>query len=192
MITSVSAQGDSDALVFFGATGDLAYKKIFPALQSAIRHGSLNVPVIAVAKSAWSLDDLKRRAADSLNEFGGGVDPDAFAKLTSLLHYVDGDYRDDDTFRRLRRELGSARRPTHYLSIPPSLFQEVILALGRSGCADGARVIVEKPFGRNTATACQLNETIHKVFPESAVFRIDHYLGKERWRILCISDSTMR
>jgi glucose-6-phosphate 1-dehydrogenase len=178
MITSVSAQGDSDALVFFGATGDLAYKKIFPALQSAIRHGSLNVPVIAVAKSAWSLDDLKRRAADSLNEFGGGVDPDAFAKLTSLLHYVDGDYRDDDTFRRLRRELGSARRPTHYLSIPPSLFQEVILALGRSGCADGARVIVEKPFGRNTATACQLNETIHKVFPESAVFRIDHYLGK--------------
>jgi glucose-6-phosphate 1-dehydrogenase len=113
-----------------------------------------------------------------LNEYGGGVDPDAFAKLTSLLHYVDGDYRDDNTFTRLRQELGSASQPTHYLSIPPSLFQEVVLALGRSGCADGARVIVEKPFGRNSATACQLNDTIHKVFEESAVFRIDHYLGK--------------
>ena len=111
-------------------------------------------------------------------EFGGGVDPDAFAKLTSLLHYVDGDYRDDATFRRLREELGSASHPTHYLSIPPSLFEQVVLALGRSGCADGARVVVEKPFGRNGATAHQLNSTIHKVFPESAVFRIDHYLGK--------------
>ena len=178
MIAISDAQTKSDALVFFGATGDLAYKKIFPALQSAIRHGTLDVPVIAVAKSGWTLEDLKRRAADSLTEFGGGIDTDAFAKLTSLLHYVDGDYRDSDTFVRLRQELGSASHPTHYLSIPPSLFEEVVLALGRSGCADGARVVVEKPFGHNSATARQLNQTIHKVFPESAVFRIDHYLGK--------------
>lgn len=178
MIANTNGQVKSDALVFFGATGDLAYKKIFPALQSAIKHGFLDVPVIAVAKSGWSLEDLKKRAGDSLNEFGGGADPDAYAKLTSLLHYVDGDYRDDTTFRRLREELGSAKHPTHYLSIPPSLFEDVVLALGRSGCADGARVVVEKPFGRNSATACELNATIHKVFPESAVFRIDHYLGK--------------
>ena len=147
-------------------------------MQSAIRHGYLNVPVIAVAKSGWSLDDLRRRAGDSLKEHGGGIDPEAFKKLTGLLHYVDGDYRDNATFTRLRQELGSASHPTHYLAIPPSLFEEVVLALGQSGCADGARVIVEKPFGRNSATARELNSVIHKVFPESAVFRIDHYLGK--------------
>jgi glucose-6-phosphate 1-dehydrogenase len=178
MISNASGQVKSDALVFFGATGDLAYKKIFPALQSAIQHGFLDVPVIAVAKSGMSLEDLKTRASESLKEFGGGVDLDAFAKLTSLLHYVDGDYRDDDTFKRLRQELGTASHPTHYLSIPPSLFEAVILALGRTGCADGARVVVEKPFGHNSATARELNVAIHKVFPESGVFRIDHYLGK--------------
>jgi glucose-6-phosphate 1-dehydrogenase len=178
MIANTNAQVKSDALVFFGATGDLAYKKIFPALQSAVQHRSLDVPVIAVAKSNWTLDDLKKRASDSLKEFGGGVDPDAFQKLAGLLHYVDGDYRDATTFARLRQELGSASHPTHYLAIPPSLFGDVVLALGRSGCADGARVIVEKPFGRNSATARELNAAIHRVFPESAVFRIDHYLGK--------------
>lgn len=178
MSTNSDKQAKSDALVFFGATGDLAYKKIFPALQSAIQHGTLDVPVIAVAKSGWTLDDLKKRAVDSLNEFGGGVDPDAFSKLAGLLHYVDGDYRDDTTFVRLRQELGSARCPTHYLAIPPSLFDDVIMSLGRSGCAERGRVVVEKPFGRNAATAHELNATIHKVFPESSVFRIDHYLGK--------------
>ena len=178
MIANTNEQVKSDALVFFGATGDLAYKKIFPALQSAIKHRSLDVPVIAVAKSGWTLDQLKTRAGDSLREYGGGVDPDAFAKLTSLLHYVDGDYRDDATFTRLRKELASAIHPTHYLSIPPSLFEDVVLALGRSGCADGARIVVEKPFGRNKATATKLNAAIHKVFSESSVFRIDHYLGK--------------
>jgi len=178
MITNTNAQVKSDALVFFGATGDLAYKKIFPALQSAIRHGFLDVPVVAVAKSACGLEDLKKRARDSLAEYGGGVDPDAFQKLTGLLHYVDGDYCDDATFTRLRQELGSASHPTHYLAIPPSLFEHVVSELGRSGCADGGRVVVEKPFGRDSATARKLNEAIHKVFPESAVFRIDHYLGK--------------
>jgi glucose-6-phosphate 1-dehydrogenase len=178
MIDNATGQIKSDALVFFGATGDLAYKKIFPALQSAIKHGTLDVPIIAVAKSGWGLEDVKKRAADSLKEFGGGVDPAAFAKLTSLLHYVDGDYRDPATFTQLRKELGSASHPTHYLAIPPSLFEEVVLALGGTGCADGARVVVEKPFGRNSASARELNTAIHKVFPESAVFRIDHYLGK--------------
>jgi glucose-6-phosphate 1-dehydrogenase len=155
-----------------------------------MQHGFLDVPVIAVAKSNWSLDDLKKRAQDSLKEFGGGIDPAAFAKLSGLLHYVDGDYRDETTFTRLRQELGSASHPTHYLAIPPSLFDDVVSALGRSGCADGARVIVEKPFGHNSATARQLNAAIHKVFPESAVFRIDHYLGKRALRISCTSDST--
>src|SRR5438309_1932423 len=178
MIAGTNDQVKSDALVFFGATGDLAYKKIFPALQSAIRNRALDAPIIAVAKSSMTLEDLKKRAADSLKEFGGGVDPDAFAKLTSLLKYVDGDYRDEDTFTRLRRELASARYPTHYLAIPPSLFDSVVASLGRSGCANGARIVVEKPFGRDSATAHKLNEAIHTVFPESAVFRIDHYLGK--------------
>ncbi len=178
MIVTTNGHVKSDALVFFGATGDLAYKKIFPALQSAIQHRQLDVPVIAVAKSGWTLEDLKNRAAASLQEYGGGVDADAFAKLTSLLRYVDGDYRDEATFAQLRKELGAARHPTHYLAIPPSLFDDVIIALGKSSCADGARVVVEKPFGHNLETARKLNATIHKVFPESAVFRIDHYLGK--------------
>jgi glucose-6-phosphate 1-dehydrogenase len=168
----------SDALVFFGATGDLAYKQIFPALQSMIRHGGLDVPVIGVAKSGWGLEDLKQRAHDSLSEHGG-VDPDAFEKLVSLLRYIDGDYGDPATFDELRSELGDARNPLHYLAIPPSLFAAVVEQLGRSGSADGARVVIEKPFGHDLESARELNATLGQVFPESAIFRIDHYLGKE-------------
>jgi len=169
----------SDALVFFGATGDLAYKKIFPSLQSMIRHGHLSVPVIGVAKSGWSVDQLLDRARASLKEYGGGVDEGAFAKLKSQLQYIDGDYSDLATFTRLRKALGAAKHPTHYLAIPPSLFGSVVESLGKSGCADGARVVIEKPFGHNLETAHALNQTLHTVFPESSVFRIAHYLGKE-------------
>ena len=169
----------SDALVFFGATGDLAYKQIFPALQSLVRHGKLDVPVVGVAKSGWGLEDLKDRARRSLEEHGGGVDEDAFAKLVERLRYIDGDYGDPATFDRLRGELGDARRPLHYLAIPPSLFATVVEQLGRSGSADGARVVVEKPFGRDLASARALNATLGSVFPETSIFRIDHYLGKE-------------
>jgi glucose-6-phosphate 1-dehydrogenase len=169
----------SDALVFFGATGDLAHKKIFPALQHMIRRGTLEVPVIGVAKSDWTLEQLRARARDSLMQHGGGVDAAAFAKLVQLLQYVDGDYQDPSTFTRLRQVLGSAARPTHYLAIPPSLFDTVVEALARSGCAQNARLVIEKPFGHNLVSAQALNATLHAVFPESAIFRIDHYLGKE-------------
>ncbi|MEX5214143.1 MAG: glucose-6-phosphate dehydrogenase [Nitrospiraceae bacterium] len=168
----------SDAIVFFGATGDLAYKKIFPALQAMIRRGQLDIPVIGVAKSEWNLDQLKMRIHDSL-EKSGGVDVSAFAKLSGLLRYVDGDYREPNTFSRLRKELGAARRPLYYLAIPPSLFASVIESLAKSGCVDHARVIVEKPFGRDVASAQRLNKTLRAHFPEQAIFRIDHYLGKE-------------
>jgi len=169
---------DSDALVFFGATGDLAYKQIFPALQALVRHGKLDVPVVGVAKSGWSVDDLRERARRSLEEHSS-VDEDAFAQLVRQLHYIDGDYGDPATFDRLRGELGDARRPLHYLAIPPSLFAAVVEQLGRSGSADGARVVVEKPFGRDLASARALNATLGSVFPEQSIFRIDHYLGKE-------------
>jgi glucose-6-phosphate 1-dehydrogenase len=170
----------SDALVFFGATGDLAYKKVFPALQAMVKHGHLDVPVIGVAKAGWGLEQLRSRAKQSLEEHGGGIEPAAFDKLLSLLRYVDGDYREPATFDRLREALGPARRPLHYLAIPPSMFAPVVQQLGRSGCADGGtRVIVEKPFGRDLASARELNRTLLAVFDESAVFRIDHYLGKE-------------
>src|SRR5262245_56915255 len=169
----------SDAFVFFGATGDLAYKKIFPALQNMVRRGHLDVPVIGVAKAGWNLDQLKDRARDSLAKHGGGVDEAAFAKLSALLRYVDGDYGDDATFTAVRRELGKAEHPLHYLAIPPTMFPVVISALGRSGSAKGARVVVEKPFGRDLESARALNKTIHTVFAEQDVFRIDHYLGKE-------------
>ena len=169
----------NDALVFFGATGDLAYKKIFPALQAMVRRGALNVPVIGVAKSGWTLAQLKERARDSLEKHGGGVDPEAFARLTSLLGYVDGDYAEAGTFRALRKALGGAQRPAHYLAIPPSMFAVVIEQLAGSGCiAAGARVVVEKPFGHNLQSARELNRILHGVFDESHVFRIDHYLGK--------------
>lgn len=169
----------SDALVFFGATGDLAYKQIFPALQSMVRHGRLTVPVVGVAKSGWGIEQLRERARSSLAEHGGGVDEAAFAQLCQQLHYIDGDYADPDTFDRLRAELGDACNPLHYLAIPPSLFGAVVQQLGRSGCADGARVVVEKPFGRDLASARALNATLSSVFPETSTFRIDHYLGKE-------------
>jgi glucose-6-phosphate 1-dehydrogenase len=167
----------SDALVFFGATGDLAYKKIFPALQAMIKHGHLNVPVIGVAKAGWNLDQLRARAHDSLEKHGG-IDSAAFEKLTSLLRYVDGDYNDPGTFQAIRKALGSAQRSAHYLAIPPSLFETVVKQLAKAGCAGDARVIVEKPFGNDLASAKELNRILHEFFPESAIFRIDHYLGK--------------
>lgn len=169
----------SDALVFFGATGDLAYKQIFPALQKMIRRENLNVPIIGVAKSGWTIDQLHARAHDSLAHHEGGVDEGAFAKLTKLLQYVDGDYQDPVTFEKLCRALGSATHPAHYLAIPPSLFASVVESLGKSGCAQNARVIIEKPFGHDLLSAGKLNAILHSVFPEPSIFRIDHYLGKE-------------
>jgi glucose-6-phosphate 1-dehydrogenase len=168
----------SDALVFFGATGDLAYKKIFPSLQAMLKRGSLNVPVIGVAKSGWNLDRLKARAKDSL-ENHGGLDPAAFEKLSNLLRYVDGDYNDLATFENLRRELGSAERPAYYLAIPPSAFAIVVEQLGKASCTKGARVIIEKPFGRDQDSAQELNQILLRTFDEKAIFRIDHYLGKK-------------
>lgn len=168
----------SDAFVFFGATGDLAHKKIFPALQAMIRRGKLDMPVIGVGRAGWTLDQLRERARDSLEQ-NGGIDPDAFARLAAQLKYVDGDYRDPATYERLKRALGSAERPLHYLAIPPSMFGTVVQGLAKAGCDHDARVVVEKPFGRDLASAQALNRTLHEVFQESAVFRIDHYLGKE-------------
>jgi glucose-6-phosphate 1-dehydrogenase len=170
-------QPHSDALVFFGATGDLAYKKIFPALQSMIKRGNLNVPVVGVAKAGWNLDQFKARTKDSLEQHGG-LDPAVWEKLTSLLRYVDGDYADSATFAALRKELGTAQRPAHYLAIPPSLFEEVVEQLVKSGSAKGARMIVEKPFGHDLASAQDLNRILLSAFPESSIFRIDHYLAK--------------
>lgn len=168
----------SDALVFFGATGDLAYKKIFPALQALIKRGHLNAPVIGVAKDGWSLDQFKERARDSLEKHGG-LDQEAFAKLSGLLRYVGGDYNDPATFQALRKALDGAKRPAHYLAIPPVLFGMVVEQLGRSGCApDGARVVVEKPFGTDLASAQRLNGILLGTFDEKRIFRIDHYLGK--------------
>lgn len=167
----------SDALVFFGATGDLAYKQIFPSLQGMVKRGILNVPVIGVAKAGWSLDQLKARAQDSLEKHGG-VDPAAWSKLSSLLRYVDGDYSADATFQAVRKELGTAERPAHYLAIPPFLFEEVVEQLVKSGCAKNARVIVEKPFGHDLASAQELNRILLSAFPETSIFRVDHYLGK--------------
>jgi glucose-6-phosphate 1-dehydrogenase len=167
----------SDALVFYGATGDLAYKKVFPALQAMVRRGHLSVPVIGVAKAGWTLDQLKARARESVDKLGN-LDPAAFTKLCSLLRYVDGDYKDPATFAALRKELGQAKRPAHYLAIPPVLFATVVEQLGKSGCDRGARVIVEKPFGRDLESARALNRVLLGHFDESAIFRIDHYLGK--------------
>src|SRR5262249_14355512 len=163
--------------VFFGATGDLAYKKIFPALQAMVKRGHLNIPVIGVARSGWNPEQLRARARDSLEKHGG-VDPAAFDKLSRLLRYVDGDYQSPETFQALRRELGSVRRPAHYLAIPPALFGVVVEQLARTGCAKNGRVIIEKPFGRDRASARELNRTLLAAFDESAIFRIDHYLGK--------------
>jgi glucose-6-phosphate 1-dehydrogenase len=171
------SQSHSDALVFFGATGDLAYKRIFPALQSMIKRGTLSVPVIGVAKAGWNLDQLKARAKDSLEQHGG-LDAAAWEKLSSLLRYVDGDYSDPATFVAVRKTLGAAERPAHYLAIPPSLFEKVVEQLVQSGSAKGARMIVEKPFGHDLASAQELNRILLSAFPESSIFRIDHYLAK--------------
>jgi glucose-6-phosphate 1-dehydrogenase len=169
----------SDALVFFGASGDLAYKKIFPALQSLVRAGRLDVPIIGVAKAGWAVEQLRARARDSLEHSEEGIDETAFSRLAPLLRHVDGDYGDPATFDRLHAELHGANCPAHYLAIPPSLFATVVEGLGRSGCARNARLIVEKPFGRDLASARALNQVLHAVFDEASVFRIDHYLGKE-------------
>lgn len=168
----------SDAFVFFGATGDLAHKQIFPSLQALIRDESLNLAIIGVAKAGWNLDQLKARAKDSLEKHGG-LDRDAFNKLMGLLRYVDGDYNDPNTFAQLRKELGQAKQPLHYLAIPPSLFGTVAEGLAKSGCAQNSRVVVEKPFGRDLASAQELNRILHHYFPEERIFRIDHFLGKE-------------
>jgi glucose-6-phosphate 1-dehydrogenase len=168
----------SDALVLFGITGDLAFKKIFPALQAMIRRGHLDVPIIGVARGS-TLDQLRKRAAESLEKHGGGVDRAAYTKLVDLLRLVEGNYENLETFGRLRQELGNAQHPLHYLAIPPSMFPTIVRCLGETSCAVGARVVVEKPFGRDLASAKALNQTLHAVFDESNIFRIDHYLGKE-------------
>jgi glucose-6-phosphate 1-dehydrogenase len=176
---SVATGPVSGALVFFGATGDLAYRKIFPALQRLVARGRLDVPVVGVAKSDWTFAQFVARARASLMEPGVGIDELAFAKLLSLLRYVDGDYRDPATYVQIKSQLGGALRPLHYLAIPPSLFPTVVEQLAAAGCTDEARVVVEKPFGRDLASARALNETLHRFFPERNLFRIDHYLGKE-------------
>jgi glucose-6-phosphate 1-dehydrogenase len=167
----------SDALVFFGATGDLAYKKIFPALQAMAKRGDLDVPVIGVAKAGWTLDQLRARAQDSVEKYGGRDDA-AFARLCERLRYVDGDYRDPATFAALRHTLGDSQHAAHYLAIPPPLFAPVVEQLDRSGCATGARVVVEKPFGQDVVSARDLNRILLRTFVEGDIFRIDHYLGK--------------
>src|SRR6185312_7543704 len=168
----------SDAFVFFGATGDLAYKQIFPALQALIKDGKLDMPVIGIARSGWDVEQLRKRAEDSLKEHGG-VDKAAFAKLSGQMQYLDGDYGDAQTYEKLRKALGDAQHPLHYLAIPPSMFVPVVKGLAASGCSRGARVIVEKPFGRDLQSARALNRTLHRFFREHDIFRIDHYLGKE-------------
>ncbi len=169
---------ESDALVFFGATGDLAFKKIFPALQAMVQRGGLQIPIIGMARAGWNLERLRERARASL-ENAGEFTAEGFAQLSAQLRYVDGDYENPQTYQTLRQELGLATRPIHYLAIPPSMFASVVKGLANSGCADNARVIVEKPFGRDLTTAQALDATLHEVFPEKSIFRIDHYLGKE-------------
>lgn len=179
MTASTSVEARSDALVFFGITGDLAFKKIFPALHNMARRGQLNVPVVGVASSAWTPAQLVERARKSIEQHGGGVDEQAFSILAKSLSYVQGDYRAADTFNRLRVALGNAQRPLHYLAIPPSLFTDVVEGLAAASCTANARVVLEKPFGRDLASAKALNATLLSRFPESHIFRIDHYLGKE-------------
>lgn len=167
----------SDALVFFGATGDLAYKKIFPALQALVKRGRLHVPVIGVARSPWTVEQLRARAQESL-ENHGGLDPAAFEKLSGLLHYIPGEYTDATTFRAICKELKGAQRPAYYLAIPPFVFEGLVAQMTATGCTRGARVIIEKPFGRDLASARHLNRVLLNAVEESAIFRIDHFLGK--------------
>jgi len=169
----------SDALVLFGVTGDLAHKMIFPALYAMAKRGDLTVPVIGVAFPKWSLARLRKRVTDSIKRSGGIDNKRALHHLLSLFSYISGDYKDPATFTTIKKELGSARRPAHYLAIPPSLFETVIKGLGAANLAEHARVIVEKPFGRDLASARELNRVAHTVFPEDSIFRIDHFLGKE-------------
>ena len=168
----------SDALVLFGATGDLAHRKIFPALQALVASGSLDVPVVGMARAGWQLEQLRERVRGSLKEHGAGLD-DAGERLLALLRYVDGDYREAATHRSLRAALGGAQHPLYYLAVPPSLFPAVVDGIGESGNAEGASVVVEKPFGRDLASSQALNRALHRNFAEASVFRIDHYLGKE-------------
>jgi glucose-6-phosphate 1-dehydrogenase len=168
----------ADVLVLFGAMGDLAHQKIFPALYNMVRHGHLDVPVIGVARAARTDEHLKERVRDSIQQ-GGDIDQEALAKLLKLLRYVGGDYEKPETFDLLKKTLGSASRPAHYLAIPPSLFTNVVESLAKSNCMRNARVIIEKPFGHDLASAQRLNVALHAVLPESRIFRIDHYLGKE-------------
>ena len=169
----------SDALVCFGMTGDLAHKKIFPALYAMAKRGALDVPVIGVASSKWTVETLRERAKDAIEKSGGVDDPKALDRLLSLLRFVQGEYQAPSTFKSLKKALGRARNPVFYLAIPPFLFESVIKGLGAAGLAEGARVVVEKPFGRDLASARELNDVAHSTFPESSIFRIDHYLGKE-------------
>jgi glucose-6-phosphate 1-dehydrogenase len=172
--------GAADALVFFGATGDLARKMIFPALYRMVKRRALGVPVVGVASSNWDLPQLRDYARDAIAQADGGIDDvEALDRLLSLLQFVDGDYGDPSTFTSLRRVLGPARRPAHYLAVPPSLFATVIEGLKGAGLTHQARVIVEKPFGRDLASARELNQVVRSAFPDAAIFRIDHYLGKE-------------
>jgi len=177
MTESSVNQPYSDAVVFFGATGDLAYKQIFPSLQRLAKRGKLTGPVIGVAKAGWNLDQFKARAQDSLEKHGG-IDEVGFPLLMGKLRYVDGDYKDPQTFANVRKELGDAKHPIHYLAIPPVLFGEVLNQLKASGSSQGARVVIEKPFGNDLPSAIALNKIVHDVFAEEDVFRIDHYLGK--------------
>jgi len=169
----------SDALVLFGATGDLAHKLVFPSLVSLVKGGILDVPVIGVARPPWTKEDLCARIQDSIDQYGDPTDTETTEKFKSLVRYVSGDYNDPATFSKIKEALGGAVRPAHYLAIPPSLFPQVIECLGQTGLADNARVIVEKPFGRDLASAEELNKVATAVFPEEAIYRIDHYLGKE-------------
>ena len=169
----------SDALVFYGATGDLARKRIFPALQRMVKSGALDAPVIGVARQGWSLERLQARARESVEQHGGGVDPVAFPKLMRMLRYVEGEYQSSATFEALRKELGAGRRPVHYMAIPQDLFEVVVSHLSRTGCHSGARIVLEKPFGSDLASARRLNSILHRCFAEQEIFRIDHYLGKE-------------
>ena len=170
----------TDAFVFFGATGDLAFRQIFPALQALVRRGVLSVPIVGVGRSGWSLEQFIARARESVQHYADGrFDEVAFQKLAALMRYVDGDYRDAATFSRLRTALGEARAPLHYLAIPPTMFAVVIGGLATANCVSGGRLVVEKPFGRDLRSARELNAIVHQCFPEESIFRIDHYLGKE-------------
>ena len=175
----VRKNNPSDALVLFGAPDDLAYKKIFPALHSMIRRGVLNVPIIGVGQAGWTIDQLRDRAKASLAEHGGGVNQGVFERMVELLQYIDGDYNDPAIFTQIRKAMGTAACPAYYLAVPPGLLQTVVESIGRSGFGNNARVIVERPFGHNLATARDLNRTLRTVFPEPSVYRMDRYLSKD-------------